>query len=164
MFRQTPGKTSQNWQPGHPEIWSWMLLTWCVNYCQAGDLEVTGDFIMCFENRISAWARGSDGHKNPLLNSEVFINSNCPSGCPLGGSADEMSRVRFPEKGDSHRERAKCASWQCRSAEAPSGQLFCCRCQSWGRNNPQTLKTRQSPEKTGVLRGCDWTVSGAQIQ
>lgn len=86
-------------QGGHPEIWGWVLLTWCVNYRQAGDLEVTRDFIMCFENRISAWARGSDGHKNPLLNSEVFINSNCPSGCPLRGSADEMSRCEVSGEG-----------------------------------------------------------------
>lgn len=64
--------------------------------------------------QISAWARGSDGHKNPLLNSEVFINSLLPIWLPPSRALQmRWVGVRFLEKGDSHRERAKCATWQC---------------------------------------------------
>lgn len=115
--------SSQDWQGGSPRIWSWLSLTQHVDYCPAGDLEVTGDFIMCFENRISAWAKGSNIHKNSLLNAEGFISSRYPSGCPLGGFADEGSSCSVSgEWWFLKKERAMCAGWQCRNAEAPPGQ------------------------------------------
>lgn len=134
-------------------MWSWLWLTQHVDYCCTGDLEVTGDFIMCFENRISAWARGSNIHKNSLLNSEVFINSIYPSGSPQGGFEDEGSNCEV--SGDRKSKLCRLAVQKCWGSSWPALQgdrqlLRCCH-QPWRRDilspaviTPMTSKARDN--------------------